>query len=147
MGRYDLRQLCVFVLACGAYFGGIPHMFLLGLGARDAEDFAAFAGEAVLTWVLLAAVYVYWRQLTPLVVHCLCVALSLPLVLGNSDWTAGADALHLDWAILGPCCWAGILVSFPAALALLAISAAYGRQIDPLRNRPLRGLTRRSSVG
>ena len=31
MGRYGLRQLCVFVLACGVYFGGIPHMYFLGL--------------------------------------------------------------------------------------------------------------------
>jgi hypothetical protein len=126
MGRYGLRQLCAFVLACGVYFGELPHMFLLGPLGIGADDFVAFAFEAVLAWLLLAAVYVYWRQLTPLAVHCLCVALSLPMVLGNPDFAL---------APLGPCCWAGALISFPVSLVLLALSAVLGRRIEPLTNR------------
>ena len=80
MGRHGLRQLCVFVLACGVYFGGLPHMYFVRLRGIGADDFVAFAFESVLSWLLLAAVYVYWRQLTPLAVHCLCVALSFFLV-------------------------------------------------------------------
>ena len=68
MGRHGLRQLGAFVLACGVYFGGIPHMFFHGLSGTGADDFAAFADEAVLAWLLLAVVYVTWRQFTPVVV-------------------------------------------------------------------------------
>ena len=71
MGRYSLRQLCSFVVACGVYFGGIPHMYFVRLRGHGADDVVAFASGAVLAWLLLAAVYVYWRQLTPLAVHCL----------------------------------------------------------------------------
>jgi hypothetical protein len=126
MGRYGLRQLCAFVLACGVYFGGIPHMLFLGLRGTGADDFVAFAFEAVLAWLLLAAVYVYWRQMTSLAVHCLCVALSLPIVLGNPDFAL---------APLGPCCWAGVLISFPVLLVLLALSVVSGHRIEPLMNR------------
>jgi hypothetical protein len=59
MGRYGLRQLCAFVLACGVYFGGIPRMYFLGLRGISADAFVAFAFETVLAWLLLAAVYVY----------------------------------------------------------------------------------------
>ncbi len=48
MGRYGLRQLFAFVLACGVYFGGIPHMYFLRLRGIGADDFVAFAFEAVL---------------------------------------------------------------------------------------------------
>lgn len=133
MGRYCLRQLCAFVLACGVFFGGIPHMYLLRLRGIGADDFAAFASEAVLAWLLLAAVYVYWRQFTPLAVHCLCVALSLPMVLGNPD--VMVQTKHFALAPLGPCCGAGALISFPVSLVLLALSAALGRRIEPLTNR------------
>ena len=133
MGRYGLRQLCAFVLACGVYFGGIPHMYFLRVRGIGADDVVAFAFEAVLAWLLLAAVYVYWRQLTPLAVHCLCVALSLPILLGNPDVVV--QAKHFDLATLGPCFWAGTLISFPISLVLLALSAVFGRPIDPLTNR------------
>ena len=133
MGRYGLRQLCAFVLACGVYFGGIPHMYFLRLRGIGADDFVAFAFEAVLAWLLLAAVYVYWRQLTPLAVHCLCVALSLLMLLGNPDVIV--QAKHFGLATLGPSCWAAILISFPVSLVLLALSAVLGRRIEPLRNR------------
>jgi hypothetical protein len=133
MGRYDLRQLCAFVLACGVYFGGLPHMYLLGLRGTGADDLAAFAFEAVLAWFLLAAVYVYWRQLTPLAVHCLCVALSLLLLLGNPYVIV--QVKHFALAPLGPSCWAAILISFPVSLVLLALSAVLGRRIEPLTNR------------
>jgi hypothetical protein len=126
MGRYSLRQFCAFVLACGVYFGGIPHMLFLGLRGTGADDFVAFAFEAALAWLLLAAVYMYWRQMTPLAVHCLCVALSLPIVLGNPDFAL---------APFGPCCWAGVLISFPVSLVLLALSAVSGHRIEPLMNR------------
>jgi hypothetical protein len=65
MGRYGVRQLCAFVLACGVYFGGIPHMYFLGLRASGADDSVAFAVEAVLAWLLLAAVYVYYSPVQP----------------------------------------------------------------------------------
>jgi hypothetical protein len=133
MGRYGLRQLCAFVLACGVYFGGIPHMYFLGLRASGADDSVAFAVEAVLAWLLLAAVYVYWRQLTPLAVHCLCVALSLLLLLRNPNVIV--QEWHFLWATLGPSCWAAILISFPVSLVLLAFSAVLGRRIEPLTNR------------
>jgi hypothetical protein len=133
MGRYGLRQLCAFVLACGVYFGGIPHMYTLRLRGIGADDFVAFAFEAVLAWLLLASVYVYWRQLTPLAVHCLCVALSLPMVLGNPDVVV--QTKHFALATLGPCCWAATLISFPVSLVLLALSAVSGRRIEPLTNR------------
>ncbi len=136
MGRYDLRQLCAFVLACGVYFGGLPHMYLLALRGIGANVFVAFAFEAVLAWLLLAAVYVYWRQLTPLAVHCLCVALSLPMLLDNPD--VMAQAKHFALAPLGPACWAGILISFPVSLVLLALSTVLGRRIEPLTNRLVR---------
>jgi hypothetical protein len=135
MGRYDLRQLCVFVLACGIYFGGLPHMYFSGLRGTGADDLVAFAFEAVLAWLLLAAVYVYWRQLTPLAVHCLCVALSSLLLRGNPDVTV-LQAKHFALAILGRSCWAAILISFPVSLVLLALSAVLGRRIKPLTNRP-----------
>jgi hypothetical protein len=133
MGRYGLRQLCAFVLACGVYFGGIPHMYLVHLRGIGADDFAAFAFEAVLAWLLLAAVYVYWRQLTPLAVHCLCVALSWFLLQRNQDVMIQAQQFPL--APLGPSCWAAILISFPVSLVLLALSAVLGRRIEPLTNR------------
>jgi hypothetical protein len=133
MGRYGLRQLCVFVLACGVYFGGIPHMYFLRTRATGGDDFVAFAFEAVLAWLLLAAVYVYWRQLTPLGVHCLCVALSLFIQLGNPDVVVPSD--HFALATLGPSCWAAILISFPVSSVLLALSAILGRRIEPLANR------------
>lgn len=132
MNRYDLRQLCAFVLACGVYFGGLPHMYVVhprGIGADDVP----FAVEAVLAWLLLAAVYVYWRQLTPLAVHCLCVAFSLLMLRGNPDVIA--QAKHLALATIGPSCWAAILISFPVSLVLLALSAILGRRIEPLTNR------------
>ncbi len=134
MGRYDLRQLCAFVLACGVYFGAIPHMYFLGLRGSSADDFVAFAFEAVLAWLLLAAVYVYWRQLTPLAVHCLCVALSLLMLLRNPD-VAALQAKHFALATLGRSCWAAILISFPVSLLLLALSAVLRRRIEPLTNR------------
>src|SRR5271156_3253807 len=137
MGRYGLRQLCAFVLACGVYFGGIPHMYFLRLRGIGADDFVAFAFEAVLAWLLLAAVYVYWRQLTPLAVHCLCVALSLLMLRGNEDVIAQAKQFAL--APLGPSCWAAILISFPVSLVLLALSAVLDRRIEPLTNRLGRG--------
>ena len=133
MGRYDLRQLSAFVLACGVYFGGIPHMLFLGLRGTGADDFVAFAFEAVLAWLLLAVVYVYWRQLTPLAVHCLCVALSLLVLVRNPSVIV--QEWHFVWATLGPSCWAAILISFPVSLVLLALSAVLGRRIEPLTNR------------
>ena len=108
-------------------------MYFLGLRGIGADDFVAFAFEAVLAWLLLAAIYVYWRQLTPLAVHCLCVALSLLLLRGNPDVMIQARDFAL--APLGPSCWAAILFSFPVSLVLLALSAVLGRQIDPLTNR------------
>jgi hypothetical protein len=133
MGRYDLRQLCAFVLACGVYFGGLPHMYFIGLRATGVEDFSAFAIEAVLAWILLAAVFIYWRQLTPLAVHCVCVALSFVLLLRNPD--AMVQASHFTLMTLGRSCWAAILISFPVSLGLLALSAVLGRRIEPLTNR------------
>ena len=133
MGRYGLRQLCVFVLACGVYFGGIPHMYFLGLRGIGADDVAAFAFEAVLAWLLLAAVYAYWRQWTPLAVHCVCVALSLLLLLRNPD--VMTQSTHFAFAPLGRSCFAAILISFPVSLVLLTLSAVLGRWIDPLTNR------------
>lgn len=136
MGRYGLHQLCVFVLACGVYFGGLTQMFLLRMRGNGAGDAAMFAFEAILAWLLLAAVYVYWRQLTPLAIHCLCVALSELLMLRNPD--AIVDT-HFAFANLGPSCWAATLISFPIALGLLALSAVLGRRVEPLANRVRRG--------
>jgi hypothetical protein len=133
MGRYGLRQLCAFVLACGVYFGGIPHMYFLGLRGTSVDDFVAFALEAVLAWLLLAAVYIYWRQLTPLAVHCLCAALSLLMLRHNPD--VMIQVKHFALAPLGPACWAAILISFPVSLVLLALSAVLDRRIEPLTNR------------
>ena len=133
MGRYGLRQLCAFVLACGVYFGGIPHMYFLRLRGVGADDFVAFAFEAVLAWLLLAGVYIYWRQLTPLAVHCLCVGLSLLMLLGSPDVIVQAKYFAL--APLGRCCWAGTLISFPVSMVLLALSAVLGRRTEPLTNR------------
>ncbi len=134
MGRYDLRQLCAFVLACGVYFGGVPHMYFLGLRGSGADDLVAFACEAVLSWLLLAAVYVYWRQLTPLAVHCLCVALSLLLLRSNPDVMV-LQGKDFALAAVGRTCWAALLISFPLSMALLALSAVMGRRIEPLTNR------------
>jgi hypothetical protein len=110
-------------------------MFFFGLRGIGADDFAAAAFEAVLAWLLLAAVYIYWRQLTPLAVHCLCVALSLPMVLGKPDVMVQAGLFAC--ATLERCCWASMLISFPVALLLLALSAVSGRRIEPLTNRLL----------
>jgi hypothetical protein len=132
MGRYGLGQLSVFVLACGVYFGGIPHMYFLGLHARGAEDVVAFTIEAVVAWVLLAGVYVYWRQVTPLAVHCLCVVLGVLLLIGNPDIVGKAT---FAWEILGRASCAGALISFPVSLLLLALSAVLGRRVEPLTNR------------
>ncbi len=143
MGRYGLRQLCAFVLACGVYFGGIPHMYFLRLRGIGADNFVAFAFEAVLAWLLLAAVYVYWRQLTPLTVHFLCVALSWLLMLGNPDVIVGAK--HFALATLGPCCWAATLISFPVSLVLLALTAVLGHQVEPLTNRLTRDSVMRAN--
>jgi len=140
MGRYGLRQLCVFVLACGVYFGGMPHMYSLGDRATTAGDFAAFAFEAILAWLLLAAVYIYWRQLTPLAVHLLCVALSLAISLSAPN--AALQVEHFFWPTLGRSCWAGILISFPISLGPLALSAVLGRRIEPLTNRLFDGSSR-----
>lgn len=133
MGRYSLCQLCSFVVACGVYFGGIPHMYFLRLRGIGADDLVACAFEGVLAWLLLATVYIYWRQLTPLAVHCLCVALSFLLMLGNPDVIV--QATHFALATLGPCCWAATLISFPISLMLLALSAVLGRRVEPLTNR------------
>ncbi len=133
MGRYSLRQLCTFVVACGAYFGGIPHMFLLGLRGAGTDNLVAFATEAVLAWSLIAAVYVYWRQWTPLAVHCLCVALSLPMLLGQADVRVQME--HVALATIGRGCWAATLISFPVSLGLLALSAVMGRRVEPLSRR------------
>ena len=146
MGRHGLRQLCVFVLACGVYFGGVPHMYFLGLRGTGADDIVAFAFEAALAWLLLAAVYVYWRQLTPLAIHCLCVPLSLLLLVRNPDVIVQSQ--HFALAPLGRSCWAAILISFPVSLVLLVLSAGLRRRIEPLTNRLGRAgadLTRRSA--
>ncbi len=97
------------------------------------DDFVAFAFEAVLAWLLLGAVYVYWRQWTPLAVHCLCVALSLYLLRGNPD--VMTQAQHFAIAPLGRSCWAAILISFPVSLVLLAFSTVFRRRIEPLASR------------
>jgi hypothetical protein len=133
MGRFGLRQLCVFVLACGVYFGAIPHLYLLGLRGVDADDLGAFAFEAAFAWLLLAAVYVYWRQLTALAVHLLCVGLSLFILSYELD-DIGATQ-QSAWFTLGRCIWAGMLISFPVSLVFLALSAVLGRRIDPLTKR------------
>ena len=134
MGRYSLRQLCSFVVACGVYFGGIPHMYLVRLRGRGADDVVAFASEAVPAWLLLAAVYVYWRQWTPLAVHCLCVALSVPM-LNSLDVQVEMKHVHVALATLEPGCWGAILISFPVSLVLLVLSAAQDRRLEPLMNR------------
>jgi hypothetical protein len=131
-GRFGLCQLCAFVVACGTYFGGMPHMFFLRQRGIGAGDFVAFASEAFLAWLLLVAVYAYWRQLTPLAVHCLCVALSLLLVGGPE---VKVQAKDVALATLGPGCWAATLISFPISLLLLALSAVLGRRVEPLTNR------------
>jgi hypothetical protein len=132
MRRYGLRPLSALVLACGVYLGGIPRMYFLRQRGIGADEFVPFAFEALLAWLLLAAVYVYWRQWAPLAVHCLCVALSLPMLVGNPDVV---QAEHFASARLGRSCWAAILISFPVTLLLLALSAFFGRQIEPLTNR------------
>jgi hypothetical protein len=134
MGRYSLRQLCSFVVACGVYFGGIPHMYFVRLRGNGAADVVAFTSEAVLAWLLLAAVYVYWRQLTPLAVHCLCVALSVPM-LNLLDVQVEMNYVHVALATLGPGCWTAMLMSFPVSLVLLVLSVALDRRIEPLTNR------------
>ena len=130
MGRYGLRQFCVLVLACGVYFGGLSRIYLHSRRDVGADDLMAFAFESFLAWILLGAVYVYWRQWTPLAVHCLCVVLSLPIVLNNPDVIVPAG--HFGLATIGPCCRAGTLISFPISLVLLALSTVLGRRIDPL---------------
>ena len=143
MGRYSIRQLSAFVVACGVYFGGMPHMYFLRLRGIGPEDFAAFASEAVLAWLLLAAVYVYWRQLTPLAIHCLCVALSI-VMLDPLDVQVEMRHAHVALATLGPGCWAATLFSFPMSLGLLALSAVLGRRVEPLTNRLGRGSVNRA---
>jgi hypothetical protein len=108
-------------------------MYRLRLRGVGTDDFVAFTFEAVLALILMAAVYVCWRQLTPLAVHCLCVALSLLLLVGNPD--AIVQARHFAVAPLGPSCWASTLISFPVSLILLGLSAILGRRIEPLMNR------------
>ena len=98
-------------------------MYFLGLRGIGADDVAAFAFEAVLAWLLLAAVYAYWRQWTPLAVHCLCVALSLRLLPRNPD--VMAQSPYYAFAPLGYSCFAAILISFPVSLVLLAPSASF----------------------
>jgi hypothetical protein len=134
MGRYSLRQLCSLVVACGVYFGGIPHMYFVRLRGHGANDVVAFASEAVVAWLLLAAVYVYWRQLTPLAVHCLGVALSVPML---NSLDVQVEMKHVDVALatLAPCCGGAMLISFPVSLVLLVLSAATDRRIEPLTNR------------
>ena len=132
MGRFSLCQLCAFVVASGVYFGGIPQMYFRRMRGIGADDFVAFASEATLAWLLLATVYVYWRQLTPLAVHCLSVALSL-LMLGDPE--VKIQAKHVGLATFGPGCWAATLISFPISLVLLALSAVLGRRVEPLTNR------------
>jgi hypothetical protein len=134
MGRYSLRQFCSFVVACGVYFGGIPHVYFARLRGHGAEDVVAFASEAVVAWILLAAVYVYWRQLTPLAVHCLCVVLSVPM-LNSLDLQVEMKHVHVVFATLAPACVGAMLISFPVSLVLLVLSAATGRRIEPLTNR------------
>jgi hypothetical protein len=133
MGRYSLRQLCSFVVACGVYFGGIPHMYFVRLRGHG-DDVVAFASEAVVAWLLLAAVYVYWRQLTPLAVHCLGVALSVPM-LNSLDVQVEMKHVHGALATLAPCCGGAMLISFPVSLVLLVLSAAMDRRIEPWTNR------------
>ena len=134
MGRYSLCQLCSLVVACGVYFGGIPHMYFVRLRGHGADDAVAFASEAVVAWLLLAAVYVYWRQLTPLAVHCLCVALSVPM-LNSLDVQVEMKHVHVALATLAPGCGGAMLISFPVSLVLLLLSAATDRRIEPLTNR------------
>jgi hypothetical protein len=134
MGRYSLCQLCSFVVACGVYFGGIPHMYFVRLRGHGADDVVAFASEAVVAWLVLAAVYVYWRQLTPLAVHCLCVALSVPM-LNSLDVQVEMKHVHVALATLAPASGGAMLISFPVSLVLLVMSAATDRRIEPLTNR------------
>jgi hypothetical protein len=108
-------------------------MYFLGMRANGADDFVAFALEAVLSCLLLSAVYVYWRQLTSLAVHFLCVALSWLIMLGNPDVIVRAE--HFALATLGRCCWAATLISFPVSLVLLTLTAVSGHQVEPLTNR------------
>lgn len=124
MRRYNLRQLCSFVAACGIYSGGIPHMFFVRPRGQTADG-AAFASEAVLAWLLLAAVYLHWRQWTPLAVHCLCVALSIRF-LNSLDVEVEMQHVPRALATLAPGCWAAMLISFPVSLVLLVISRFRG---------------------
>jgi hypothetical protein len=137
MGRFSLRQLCSFVVACGVYVGGIPHLCFVRLRGHGPDDAVAFASEAVLAWLLLAAVYVYWRHLTPLAIHCLGVALSVPM-LNSLDLQVEMRHVHVAFATLAPGCVAATLISFPVSLVLLVLSAATDRRIEPLRNRLVR---------
>jgi hypothetical protein len=98
------------------------------------DDVVAFASEAVLEWLLLAAVYVSWRQLTPLAVHCLGVALSVPM-LNSLDIQVEMKHVHAALATLGPGCGGAMLISFPLSLVVLVLSAVQDRRIEPLTNR------------
>jgi len=75
-----------------------------------------------------------WRQLTPLAVHCLGVALSVPM-LNSLDVQVEMKHVHVALATLAPCCGGAMLISFPVSLVLLVLSAATDRRIEPLTNR------------
>jgi hypothetical protein len=109
-------------------------MYFVRLRGHGSDDVVAFVSEAVIAWLLLAAVYVYWRQLTPLVVHCLCVALSVPM-LNSQDVQVEMRYVHVVLATLAPASGGAILISFPVALVLLVLSATADRRIEPLTNR------------
>jgi hypothetical protein len=109
-------------------------MYFVRLRGSGADDAVAFASEAMVAWLLLAAVYVYWRQLTPLAVHCLCVALSVPM-LNSLDVQADANYVPVAFATLAPACGAAMLISFPVSLLLLVLSAAGDRRIEPSTDR------------
>jgi hypothetical protein len=109
-------------------------MYFIRLRGHGPDDVVAFASEAVLAWLVLAAVYVYWRQLTPLAVHCLGVALSVPM-LNSLDVQVEMKHIPVALATLAPACGGAMLISFPVSLVLLVLSAALDRRIEPLTNR------------
>jgi hypothetical protein len=134
MFRFSLAQFTSFTIACAVYFGAMPVMCirLRTIGGNEIDS--VFIFMAAISWLTLAAIYAWWRQMTPLAVQILMPLSILPLgiLMLLFDDEVQITMLDVAKAIVGPGCWAGVMFSFPVSLILLVLSAFRGKPTDPV---------------
>jgi hypothetical protein len=96
---------------------------------RRTQPDVAFVIEASIAWVVLAAVYVYWRHLAALMLHLLVPISNFLFGLLAIAFDGEVD-VHLEEVLIatfGAGCWAASIFSFQVSIAHLAPAAIGSR--------------------